>query len=48
MHSNYDITNEDKLMQPALEAASIGALLRNYYIGAALFCSHGELIATAH
>ena len=48
MHSNYDITNEDKLMQPALEAASIGALLRNYYIGAALFSSHGELIATAY
>ena len=47
MHNNYDLTNEDDLMQPALEAASIGAQLRNYYIGAALFSSNGDLIATA-
>ena len=48
MHSNYDLTNEDNLMQPALEVARIGALLRNYYIGAALFSSTGELVATAY
>ncbi|HCU81109.1 MAG: hypothetical protein CL789_01700 [Chloroflexi bacterium] len=48
MHNHYDPTNEDDLMQPALEAARIGALLRNYHIGAALFSSNGELIATAY
>ena len=34
-------------MQLALKAAKTGALLRNYYIGAALFTSKGELVATA-
>lgn len=48
MNNNYDPTNEDSLMEPALRAASIGARLRNYYIGAALFSNAGELIATAY
>ena len=47
MPDYYDLTNEDSLMQPALQAAKTGALLRNYFIGAALFSSKGELIASA-